>query len=198
MSFPSFGILSINGRQCLSHLIVTDPEALKLPSWTKVNSFLSVVPFLKRLKAWLSTADCLDGKAATAKHSLFCRPNWNQLLNTHPYFVMFSISRIQKNIFTAFQQMGYRFSQTFVQNLLAKYDPRTRRLTLDNFIVACVQIQRLTSSFRTRDREMKGQATMAYEDFIGLALGAHNWKKAFSWINSLFLLLKIWRESDVF
>lgn len=72
MSFPSFGILSINGRQCLSHLIVTDPEALKLPSWTKVNSFLSVVPFLKRLKAWLSTADCLDGKAAAAQTEISC------------------------------------------------------------------------------------------------------------------------------
>ncbi len=35
--------------------------------------------------------------------------------------------------------MGYRFSPTFVNNLLAKYDPRGRRLTLDNFIVSCVQ-----------------------------------------------------------
>lgn len=70
--------------------------------------------------------------------------------------------------------MGYRFSPTFVTNILAKYDPRTRRMTLDNFIVTCVQVQRLTNSFRTRDREMRGQATLAYEDFIGLALGAHN------------------------
>ena len=75
--------------------------------------------------------------------------------------------------FTAFQQMGYRFSPTFVQNLLAKYDPKTKRLTLDNFIVCCVQIKRLTDSFRTRDREMKGAATLQYEDFIGIALGAH-------------------------
>merc|ERR1711862_678703 len=59
----------------------------------------------------------------------------------------------------AFQQMGYRFTPTFIQNILAKYDSRTRRLTLDNF--------------RSRDREMRGQAMMQYEDFIGLALGAH-------------------------
>ena len=78
------------------------------------------------------------------------------------------------SLLSAFQQMGFRFSPTFTQNLLAKYDPRTRRLSLDNFIVACVQIQRLTTSFRTRDREMRGQATMAYEDFVGIALGAHN------------------------
>ena len=48
----------------------------------------------------------------------------------------------------AFQQMGYRFTPTFVQNLLAKYDSRTRRLTLDNFIVACVQIKRLTGNIK--------------------------------------------------
>merc|ERR1712051_1004805 len=79
----------------------------------------------------------------------------------------------QAELDQAFQQMGYRFSPTFVQNLLAKYDPKTKRLTLDNFIVCCVQIKRLTDSFRTRDREMKGAATLQYEDFIGIALGAH-------------------------
>ena len=73
----------------------------------------------------------------------------------------------------AFQQMGYRFSPTFVQNLLNKYDHRTKRLTLDNFIVSCVNIKRLTDGFRTRDRAMQGQATFQYEDFIGLAMGVH-------------------------
>ena len=100
-------------------------------------------------------------------HVLLCyfRSLVHQLLQ---YFKNFGFPSV-----AAFQQMGYRFSPTFVQNLLAKYDPRTRRLTLDNFIVACVQIKRLTDSFRTRDREMRGAATMQYEDFIGLAMGAH-------------------------
>jgi len=82
--------------------------------------------------------------------------------------------RIEQGELTqAFQQMGYRFTPTFVQNILTKYDPRNRRMTLDNFIVACVQIKRLTDSFRVRDQEMKGAATIQYEDFIGLAMGAH-------------------------
>lgn len=80
----------------------------------------------------------------------------------------------QQELMQAYTQMGYRFSPTFVQNLLTKYDPKTKRLTLDNFIVSCIQIKRLTDSFRNRDREMRGQATLVYEDFIGLALGAHN------------------------
>lgn len=37
---------------------------------------------------------------------------------------------------------------TFHQNLLSKYDQKTKRMTLDNFIVASVQIKRLTDSFR--------------------------------------------------
>ena len=46
-------------------------------------------------------------------------------------------------------------------------------MTLDNFIVVSVQIKRLTDSFRTRDTAMNGTATMQYEDFVGLAIGAH-------------------------
>merc|ERR1712107_681455 len=60
----------------------------------------------------------------------------------------------------ALQQMGYRFSPQFTQNVLAKLDPRDRKLTLDNFIVVSVQVKRLTDSFRTRDKEMKGQALL--------------------------------------
>jgi len=81
---------------------------------------------------------------------------------------------IDQNEFSqSLQQGGYRFSPTFVQNLLTKFDRRNRKLTLDNFILINVQVKRLTDSFRSRDREMRGQATMAYEDFVGLAMGAH-------------------------
>jgi len=81
---------------------------------------------------------------------------------------------IDQNEFTqALQQMGYRFTPQFIQNLLAKFDPKERKLTLDNFITVSVQVKRLTDSFRSRDREMKGQAVLGYEDFVGLAMGAH-------------------------
>ena len=68
------------------------------------------------------------------------------------------------------QLKSHRYDLVFV---VVKFDPRTRRLTLDNFILVSVNIKRLTDSFRTRDREMRGQAVMQYEDFVGLALGAH-------------------------
>ena len=49
---------------------------------------------------------------------------------------------------------------------------------LENLIFEIVQnpffqVKRLTDSFRTRDKEMKGQALLGYEDFVGLAIGAH-------------------------
>jgi len=79
----------------------------------------------------------------------------------------------QEEFNQALQQMGYRFSPTFVQNLIAKFNPRGRKLTLDNFIVVSAQVKRLTDSFRRRDTQMMGTAPMQYEDFLGLAMGAH-------------------------
>jgi len=73
----------------------------------------------------------------------------------------------------AFQQMGYQFSPVFVERLLTKYDMRTKKLSLDHFIVINIQIKRLSDGFRTRDAMRNGQATLQYEDFIGLAMGVH-------------------------
>ena len=74
----------------------------------------------------------------------------------------------------AFQQMGYGLSSDFVQDLLVKYSPRTKKLTLDNFIVMCVQLKRVSDGFRSRDQSSHGRATLRYEDFVGLAMGLHH------------------------
>ena len=71
----------------------------------------------------------------------------------------------------ALQQMGYTFSPMFVEKLVTKYDMRTRKISLDNFIVVNNQMRRLTDGFRKRDSSRQGQATMHYEDFMGLAMG---------------------------
>jgi len=41
----------------------------------------------------------------------------------------------------ALQQMGFRFSPMFIQNLLTKLNPRECKLTLDNFIIVLVQVR---------------------------------------------------------
>ncbi|XP_049959112.1 peflin isoform X2 [Schistocerca serialis cubense] len=71
----------------------------------------------------------------------------------------------------ALQQMGFRFSPDFVKFLIQRSDPREhKRITVDQFIVICVQIQRFTEAFRARDKEMRGVITIGFEDFLGLAL----------------------------
>ncbi|XP_065341840.1 peflin-like [Cloeon dipterum] len=73
----------------------------------------------------------------------------------------------------AFMQMGYRFSPDFVKFLVAKSDPATKnKVSVDQFIVICVQIQRFTEAFKTRDTEMRGVINIGYEDFMTIALSA--------------------------
>ncbi|RZC40363.1 peflin, partial [Asbolus verrucosus] len=71
----------------------------------------------------------------------------------------------------ALQQMGFKFSPDFIKFLIAKSDLRNhQQMSVDQFIVACVQIQRFTEAFRSRDKEMKGIITIAFEDFLSVAI----------------------------
>ena len=48
-------------------------------------------------------------------------------------------------LFIALQQMGFRFSPEFVKFLVSKSDFKTHsQMSVDQFIVVCVQIQRFT------------------------------------------------------
>lgn len=71
----------------------------------------------------------------------------------------------------ALQQMGFRFSPDFITLLIKKSDLQSHRvMTVDQFIVVCVQIQKFTEEFRKRDTNMAGTITIGFEDFLGLAL----------------------------
>ncbi|KAG5676916.1 hypothetical protein PVAND_006715 [Polypedilum vanderplanki] len=81
----------------------------------------------------------------------------------------------EAELYAAFQQMGFRFSQQFIQFLIAINDPVNRReISVDQFIVLCVKIQRFTDAFRQRDQQQIGQITIGFEDFLGLALNCTN------------------------
>ncbi|XP_015122454.1 peflin isoform X2 [Diachasma alloeum] len=71
----------------------------------------------------------------------------------------------------AFTQMGYRFSSDFIKYLIQKSDfNHTGSITVDQFIVLCVQIQKFTEAFRARDTQQTGEITIAFEDFLSVAL----------------------------
>jgi hypothetical protein len=48
-------------------------------------------------------------------------------------------------VFTALQQMGFRFSPEILKFLIAKRDvPTHKQMSVDQFVVVCVQIQKFT------------------------------------------------------
>ncbi|KAL0268663.1 UNVERIFIED_CONTAM: hypothetical protein PYX00_010509 [Menopon gallinae] len=77
----------------------------------------------------------------------------------------------EEEVALAFQQMGYRFSQQFIKFLIARADKATKkRMSVDQFILVCIQIQRFTESFRAKDHELKGVITITFEEFLEVAL----------------------------
>lgn len=75
----------------------------------------------------------------------------------------------------ALKHMDISFSPDFIKFLIRKnnFDSSTstlKRLSLDQFIVTCIQIQRYTEEFRVRDENYKGEISMKYEDFLEMVL----------------------------
>lgn len=71
----------------------------------------------------------------------------------------------------ALTQMGFRFSPEFIKFLITKSDQQNHReISVDQFIVLCVQIQRFTDAFRQRDHQQQGMISIGFEDFLSVAL----------------------------
>lgn len=66
--------------------------------------------------------------------------------------------------------MGFRFSPEFIKFLSKKCDPKEGKVSVDDFIVLCVQVQRFTEAFRARDTQQNGTVTIGFEDFLKVAL----------------------------
>jgi len=74
-------------------------------------------------------------------------------------------------LLSAFQQMGFRFTPDFLKFLIQKSDLKNHQsISIDQFIVTCVQIQRFTEAFRDRDTERKGEITVGFEEYLAIAL----------------------------
>lgn len=71
--------------------------------------------------------------------------------------------------FPAFTQMGFNFSPNFTQQLATRSSDR-KEVSVDEFIVLCVSIQRLTEAFRVRDTQQNGYITIGFEDFLSVVL----------------------------
>ncbi|XP_063219377.1 peflin isoform X3 [Bacillus rossius redtenbacheri] len=96
----------------------------------------------------------------------------NQWLATFRAFDQDSSGSIEESeLSQAFQQMGFHFSPEFVNFVIKRSDlENQKKITVDQFISICVQIQRFTEAFRTRDKELTGVITIGFEDFLSVAL----------------------------
>lgn len=96
----------------------------------------------------------------------------NQWLSVFKTYDRDNSGHIDENeLLSALSQMGFRFSPDFIKFLVAKSDPTNHKeVSVDQFIVLCVKIQRFTEAFRVRDTQQKGVITIAFEDFLSVAL----------------------------
>lgn len=69
----------------------------------------------------------------------------------------------------AFSQMGFNFSPNFTKQLCSKSNDH-KDVTVDEFIVLCVTVQRLTEAFRVRDTQQNGVIQINFEDFLSVVL----------------------------
>ncbi|XP_060800409.1 peflin isoform X3 [Amyelois transitella] len=76
----------------------------------------------------------------------------------------------EQELSKALSQMGFRFTPDFINFLSKRSDPRDGKISVDQFIVLCVQIQRFTEAFRVRDTQQNGTVTIGFEDFLNIAL----------------------------
>ncbi|KAL2723141.1 peflin [Vespula maculifrons] len=68
-------------------------------------------------------------------------------------------------------KMGYKVSPKFVQFLMQKCDPgNCQSMSVDQFIVFCIQLDKFTGAFKARDTDRKGSISIEFEDFLTIAL----------------------------
>ena len=100
---------------------------------------------------------------------------WNYINQWRQVFAAYDQDRSgaisEAELHTAFSRMGYNLSPNFVRTALWRYDiNRTRQMSFESFINCSIMLQSLTGQFQQRDKGMKGQAQIGYDDFMCVAI----------------------------
>lgn len=100
----------------------------------------------------------------------------NQWLNCFKAYDRDQSGAIEEaELLQALTQMGFRFSPQFVQFLISINDHvNHKEISVDQFIVLCVKVQRFTDAFRQKDTQQQGVITIGFEEFLGIALNCTN------------------------
>lgn len=74
-------------------------------------------------------------------------------------------------LYTAYNEMGFRVGQDFCQLVVTRFDRMAKKsLKFDDFIQSCVMLRALTDAFKTRDTNLNGIIQVSYEDFMTMAI----------------------------
>ena len=93
---------------------------------------------------------------------------WKQVFDLHDVDKSKDLNECELQ--KAFRYLNHNLSPTFIQSLLTKQNPSTKKLTLEKFIFVSFEVKRLTERFHARDPNRTGKVTMKYEEFVGVAL----------------------------
>ena len=81
-------------------------------------------------------------------------------------------------LYTAYNEMGFRVSAQFCQMVVTRFDRLSKRsLKFDDFIQTCVMLRGLTEAFKARDTNTNGIVQVNYEDFMTMAIANKPWRK---------------------
>ncbi|CAG9769419.1 unnamed protein product [Ceutorhynchus assimilis] len=70
----------------------------------------------------------------------------------------------------ALKQMDINFTPEFLRFLVTKNNPKAKKISLDQYVITCIQIQRFTDEFKNRDINYSGNINIKYEDFLEMIL----------------------------
>ena len=74
-------------------------------------------------------------------------------------------------LYTAYNEMGFRVSTSFCQMVVSRFDRLAKKsLKFDDFIQTCVMLRSLTDAFKARDTNLNGIIQVSYEDFMTMAI----------------------------
>lgn len=97
----------------------------------------------------------------------FCVKEWVNAFNAYDMEKRGLIS--EKELVYALQLLELTFSQKFTKFLIKRYLKR-KIITLENFLIICLQIHKFTEEFKERDDDWDGFVTIDFEDFLKIVM----------------------------
>lgn len=93
---------------------------------------------------------------------------WSNAFNKYDMDKTGFLDAIELN--NAFKDLDIHFTQDFVHFLITRNNPNSRKISLDQYLIICIQIQKFTDEFKQRDLKLSGKVELGYEDFLELVM----------------------------